>query len=78
MAEADQIDTQEVRRLAIREVAADNRRGQILGFLTALAALTAACVLGAHGHGTAAAIVGGATVVGLVTAFVAGRRDRGT
>lgn len=74
MAETDQIDAREVRQLAIQEAATDNRRGQRFGFWMALAALVAACVLGYQGHEVAATTVGGATVVGLVTVFVTGRR----
>lgn len=74
MAEIDQTDTREANQLAIREAAADRRRGQILAFGVALAALAAACFLGYQGLETAAATVGGGTVVGLVTVFITGRR----
>ena len=74
MVEKDQAGTQEANQLAIREAAADNQRGQKFGFLIALAAFVAACVLGYQGHATAAATVGGGTVVGLVTVFITGRR----
>ena len=76
MAEIDQTDTREANQIALREAVADSRRGQRFGFLIALAALTAACVLGYQGH-EAAAAVGGTTVVGLVTVFITGRRGRG-
>ena len=78
MAEIEQTDTREARRLATREAAADSRRGQKYALRIALAALTAACVLGYQGHEAAAATVGGGTVVGLVTVFIAGRRGRGS
>ena len=77
MAEIDQTDTREANQIALREAVADSRRGQRFGFLIALAALTAACVLGYQGHEAAAAAVGGTTVVGLVTVFITGRRGRG-
>lgn len=78
MAETDQADTREASQLAIREAAADSRRGQKYGFLVALAALTAACVLGYQGHDAAAATVGGGTVIGLAAVFITGRRGRGS
>ena len=77
MAEKEQANTHEVEGIAVRAAAADNRRGQILGFLATLAAFGAASYLGYRGHGTAAATVGGVTVVALVTVFVTGRRHRG-
>lgn len=77
MAEKEQTALQRNHQIAIQETVKDNRRGQRFGFWTALAALVAACVLGYQGHEVAATTVGGATVVGLVTAFVAGRRGRG-
>ena len=78
MAEIDQADAREANRLAIREAAADSRHGQKYALRIALAARTAACVLGYRGHETAAATVGGGTVVGLVAVFIAGRRGRGS
>lgn len=78
MAETDQADTREAGQLAIREAAAESRRGQKYGLLVALAALTAACVPGDQGHEAAAAPVGGGTVVGLAAVFITGRRGRGS
>ena len=74
MAEKEQTHTHEAGLLALRETAAGNRRGQILGGIVAVAALGTAAFLGYHGHSVAAGIVGGTTVVGLVTVFVTGRR----
>lgn len=78
MAETDQADARETGQLAIREAAADSRRGQRYGFPVALAALTAAGVPGDQGHEAAAATVGGSTVVGLAAVFITGRRGRGS
>ena len=50
------------------------RRGQIVGLVSVMSALTAAVWLGHQGHGIAAGAVGTTTVVGLATAFVATRR----
>lgn len=75
MAEKEQENAQDARMLAIREEAADTRRGQIIGGVVAVSAFLTAAFLGYHGHSYAASIVGGATVVGLVTVFVTGRRS---
>ena len=74
MAEKEQADIHEAGLLALRETAAGNRRGQVIGGIVALAALGTAAFLGYHEHSAAAGIVGGTTVVGLVTVFVTGRR----
>ena len=76
MAEQEQANALEIGGTSVRVAAADNRRGQIFGFLVALAAFGTASWLGYLGHETAAAIVGGGTVVALVTVFVTGRRHR--
>ena len=76
MAEQEQANALEIGGTSVRAAAADNRRGQIFGFLVALAAFGTASWLGYLGHETAAAIVGGGTVVALVTVFVTGRRHR--
>ena len=76
MAEKEQAGALEFGGIAVRAAVADNRRGQVFGFLVALAAFGTASYLGYLGHGTAAAIVGGGTVVALVTVFVTGRRHR--
>ena len=75
MVEGDRASAREVEGIAVRAAVADNRRGQVFGFLVALAAFGTASYLGL-GHGAAAAIVGGGTVVALVTVFVTGRRHR--
>ena len=76
MAEKEQTSAREVEGIAVRAATADSRRGQIFGFLVALAAFGTASFLGYLGHEIAAAIVGGGTVVALVTVFVTGRRHR--
>lgn len=78
MAEQEQKDSHDIRMIAVRETAADTKRGQYFGIVVALAALGTAAFLGYHGHSTAAGIVGGTTVVGLVWVFVTGRRASGS
>lgn len=53
------------------------RRGQLCGLAGALAALAAAAYTGFLGPPVVAAILGGATLTGLVTVFVAGRPSGG-
>lgn len=78
MAEQEQKNSHDIAVIAVRETVADTRRGQYLGIVVALAALGTAAFLGHHGHSSAAGIVGGTTVVGLVWVFVTGRRASGS
>ena len=50
------------------------RRGQILGFLIGISSLSSSVVALYLNHPTTAGILGGTTVVGLVTVFVIGRK----
>lgn len=49
--------------------------GQIFGLFIGIAGLSAATYMATHGAQTAGAVVGGATLVGMVTAFIAGRSN---
>ncbi|MDQ7785770.1 MAG: DUF2335 domain-containing protein [Desulfomonilaceae bacterium] len=49
--------------------------GQIFGFAIGLAAMTASCYAISQGAETAASVIGGTTVIGLVTVFVLGRKS---
>jgi len=74
MAESDAQHQRDIEMLAIKCQASENRRGQYFGVVvTALAFVTAGVAL-YLGHPTAAAVIGGTTVVGLATAFVVGKR----
>ena len=75
MAEKEQQNAHEVTILKIRETAADVKRGQILAFVVTIGAFAVAAFLGFLGHPTAAAVVGGTTIVGLVSAFIKGRQS---
>nr|WP_277881299.1 DUF2335 domain-containing protein [Leptolyngbya sp. FACHB-17] len=48
--------------------------GQVFGLLIGLGGLCTAAFLGYLGESTAASVIGGTTVVGLVTAFIQGRK----
>lgn len=55
---------------------AERRRGQFIGVFIALCCLGTSAFLGLQGLETAASVVGGATVVGLVAVFVTGRSGK--
>lgn len=75
MAEKEQTAAHDSNQFALREMAKEMKRGQWMALVVALSAFTTACILGYQGHPATAAIVGGTTVVGLVTAFIVGRRS---
>lgn len=50
--------------------------GQYLAILAVVVVMAASVALGYLGHGTAAGTVGGLTVVGIVSAFIYGRREQ--
>jgi len=50
------------------------KRGQWFGFVIAILGIAAAVYLGAIGQTTVAAVLGGSTVLGLVTVFVIGKK----
>jgi uncharacterized membrane protein len=54
----------------------ERRLGQVFAFFIAIAALSASAFLGYTGHEVTASIVGGTTVLGLVTAFIVGRSSK--
>ena len=49
--------------------------GQVCGLIVALTGLAAATYMAVNGAPTAGAVVGGVTLVGMVTAFIAGRSN---
>lgn len=51
-------------------------RGQIFGFIIAIIGIGAAVFLAYLGHDTVGGILGGSTVLGLVTVFVLGKRAK--
>lgn len=73
MAEAEAKHQREIEFAALRAEESSVRRGQWLGFGIALFALSTSIVALYLGSPWVAGIVGGATVVGLVSAFVIGR-----
>lgn len=73
MAEDDSRHVQAMERAILQSETMEARIGQFLAFLIALAALGCAAYALYLGYPTAAAVIGGATLGSLVTAFLAGR-----
>jgi len=74
MAEADQRHTHEMEARAQKRVFAERKRGQIFALVVSLGAFTAAAVMSYFGAEKAAMVLSGSTIVGLVSAFITGRR----
>ena len=72
MAEQDATHQHDMHRKALDAQRREVRRGQILGFGIGIAALGSCLAALFLGHPTTAGIIGGTTVVGLVTVFVKG------
>lgn len=73
MAEANSTHLREIEMAALKSAADENKRGQIFGLIIGLAVLVACITALAMGYKDVAAILGGTTIVGLVTVFVTGR-----
>ncbi len=74
MAEKEQKYWQKTNTQNIEGSFRERRRGQTLGFFMGTSCLMAAVTLGVIGATVTASIVGGSTIVGLVTVFVIGRK----
>lgn len=61
---------------ALRFHAEERGRAQLYAFIFAMAGLATSAFLGYLGHPTTAAVVGGTTVVGVVTTFTLGSRRK--
>lgn len=73
MAESDAAFQRDITFAALRAEAREKQRGQYLGFTIGTFALVISAFALYLGHTGAAGIIGGATVVGLVSVFVIGR-----
>lgn len=73
MAESDAKHQQEIEFAALRAAEAEIKRGQFFAFIIGLTALGASMGALAMGYPTVAGIIGGTTVVGLVSVFIVGR-----
>ncbi len=72
MAESDSRHQQQIEFAALRAAEAEVKRGQIFGFVIGLVALCASVGALALGSPVVAGVIGGTTVVGLVSAFIIG------
>lgn len=66
----------DVEKLAVRRQLNQSGVGQLLAFFIALGCIGASTWAAMNDHDTFAGILGGATVVGLVTVFIAGRNSQ--
>jgi len=73
MAESDAKHQQEIEFAALRAAEAEIRRGQFFGFVIGLTALGASMLALAMGSPAVAGVIGGTTVIGLVSVFIVGR-----
>ncbi len=62
--------------IAVPAQLSESKRGQWLGFIVSVLFLGASVWLALEGHDTVAGILGGSTIVGLVTIFVVGKRQQ--
>jgi len=73
MAEKEQTHRHDTEKAVIKKDYSERRIGQILGFLIGLAALGVSLWLGLEGKTAVASIIGGTSVVGLVSVFIISR-----
>ena len=76
MAEADARHQHMLETSALQAMGRETLLGQLFALVVTLSAFATVAYLGHLGHPTAASVVGGTTIVGLVSAFVAGRKVR--
>jgi len=76
LTEGEAAHRRELARRAQEMAATETRIGQIFGLVVALAGFATSAWLGSAGLPGAASAVGGATIVGLVSVFITGRRWR--
>lgn len=73
MAEDESSHQKKMEKSAMDLKSRETRRGQYLAMATVIVAFSAATVCAYFGAQTAAVVIGGTTVVGLVAAFITGR-----
>jgi hypothetical protein len=77
MAEDDAKHQREMDRMIFEATSSERRRGQNYAVFIAVVAFLTALLSFYLGSPATASVIGGATVVGLVTVFVTGRRTSG-
>ncbi len=73
MAEHDSAHLQTMEKMSMAAYYNERRLGQILGFSIGVLSITASVFLAMYGHEITASVIGGGTVVGLVSIFALGR-----
>lgn len=76
MAERDSTHLQSMEKMHLSAIFLERRLGQILGFSIAILALGASVFLAFNGREITASVIGGTTLVSLVSVFVVGRLSR--
>ncbi|MCI1277617.1 MAG: DUF2335 domain-containing protein [Nitrospira sp.] len=76
IAEGEASHQRGMEQLAVQRTFDERRLGQIFGFLMGVMGLSVAAFLAHYGHEVTASVIGGTTVVGLVTVFVFGRSTK--
>lgn len=74
MAEKQSIHRMDLENHTIREELSQSRYGQMFGFILGILGLASAVALALYDHEVVAGIIGGATLVSLVTVFVVGKK----
>lgn len=74
--EEQSLHRMEIEKKVIQSNIEDSKRGQIFGFTIAMMFLIASFILAMLDHEVVASVLGGTTVVGLVTTFVVGRKSQ--
>lgn len=76
MAEEQQKHRFECENKMVEGTVSESKRGQWMAFIVAIIFVVAAVALGLYGHDWLAGVIGGGTLVALVTVFVTGRRSQ--
>ena len=76
MAEYDSAHLQSIEKMRLSAFYQERRMGQFLGFGIALLGIGSSVYLAITNHELTASVLGGTTLVGLVSVFVAGRLSR--
>jgi uncharacterized membrane protein len=62
----------------IKSQLAESKRGQYIGFIIAVMCIGATILLALNNHDSVAVVLGGTTILGLVTVFVTGKKEQKT
>jgi uncharacterized membrane protein len=66
----------EIEKLAISSQLSESKRGQYMGFILALVCIGSSVFLALNNQHIVASVLGGSTVIGLVTIFFAGKKEQ--